>query len=211
MTKYKSGEKNGSKLLIPAATLLLCVVALIGAGYAASVSSVAVNNNDVKTDVLVLTLTNSGDHISEGEFSIDGTRLNMGTRTVMTDDGPKTSYYVNKFSPTVFGQATLKIDATGSTATKVALTCDQDALNEAIPYGMKAVLKVAIGEDEKIIPETGSSVELLITSDNNNEFVVKLYLSLENEEYELVDDDLDSDKPKAITYPVKLSATPTTP
>ena len=47
MTKYKSGEKNGSKLLIPAATLLLCVVALIGAGYAASVSSVAVNNNEI--------------------------------------------------------------------------------------------------------------------------------------------------------------------
>lgn len=209
MTNYKSSKKTGSKLLIPAATLLLCVFALIGAGYAASVSSVAVNKNVVETDILVLTLTDTDGNIAEGGFSLDSALLDMGADTVMDGDDTSIVYYVNSFTAKAFGESTLKIDASESTATKIKLTYDKSALDAAIPYGMTAVLKVTNNlNEEVVIPADGSDgVELTITKDGDNEFVVKLYLSLDDK-YTLKDTDLDGGKPTEIQYPVKLIATP---
>ena len=195
MTKYKSGEKNGSKLLIPAATLLLCVVALIGAGYAASVSSVTINDNKVGTDGIVLYFTDGENNINAGEFSTNAT-YDWGSDTVM-DGIPTTTYYINTFEDKLIGSATLEINKESSVITHVNITYESETTSD-YDSDMTTYIKVKNSNKEYITKEGDGSFNL----DVEKNYVIELYLNLNKKVSDL------SDEPTDFKYNIKIIATP---
>ena len=132
---YESGSKR-KKLLVPIIALMLCAVAVIGAGYAYS-SSVTVENNKVAGGELSIDINagegsdfladNSVDIIFVQEKTYDkkspsssvkitasGHNDEISTVTVNLGDGAKAS---------LLGDASVKVsNKTGETATKITVT-----------------------------------------------------------------------------------------
>lgn len=179
MTTYKLNEKVGKKLLVPVIALMLCALALIGAGYAALQSSVESDNNITKTDGIVLRFVSGDGVVFENGFISTDFIIGYTAETTYPEGTETIKYTYNEFENKTIGKAIVEIDSTKSIAEDVVLDYLLTTIygTDDLPPGMSVAVKI---DNATVTQGTGKDVE--IDSSKYTECIIEILLTSENQE-----------------------------
>ena len=146
-------EGRNKKLLVPVIALMLCATALIGAGYAAYVSSASNTGNAIGGDAIELTLTGDEGSTAAGAIA-KGVIKEVDFGQVAIND--KSAFYVKKNIQV--GAGNLKIDLSSFKENSINLTATAEVTSEKdLTENFDIEIKFTkIGtESNPTIPESG--------------------------------------------------------